>query len=72
MNNLYVCPACGQQGQLNNMHYEYVGGLLVCRECNADCELCLLSELKEHDQLATKHTNVNFGIKEMLDKESDF
>jgi hypothetical protein len=39
--DIYECESCGITGEIDDIHHEDYGDILICRECNGDGELCL-------------------------------
>ena len=64
---IYECPACGTTGDLNSLHHEEVGEALICRECNGDGELCLQTELQEHNEMVQKQIDSKPDFSKALD-----
>ena len=69
MLDIYECPACGTTGDLNDLYHDEIDGVLICRECNGDGELCLQAELQAHDEMVKEKTKPKTDFSKALDGE---
>ena len=70
MKDIHECAACGITGELADLHHEAIDGILICKECNGDGELCLQAELEEFNKNVKESMKPkNYFGKDLKDQE---
>jgi hypothetical protein len=68
MSELYECMACGNVGELYDMHTEEVDGIIMCLECNGGGEVCLQSEIRQFETMVEER-KPKYDFSAILDED---
>lgn len=72
MKDIHECAACGITGELADLHHEAIDGILICRECNGDGELCLQADLREFEANVKESMKPKDHFKKALEDHGEF